>query len=149
MIEEPTTSTTERCEHDRRLRSLTFSFLFGAAIGAGLAVLLAPARGRDIRAGLVARARRSRERASETLDRGRAAIDRTRAHVKDQRDHVSRAVSEGREAMSDIRARSERALETIGQEAAGAVSDVKTAYRDVRADLAGSRSGPQPGTART
>jgi len=137
MIEEPTTSTDNTHEHDRRLWSLTCSFLTGAAIGAGLAVLLAPAGGRDIRAGFVAGARRGRERTSEALDRGRAAVDRTRVLVEDERDHVSRAVSEGRDAMADIRARGERALETIGQEAAGAVADVKATYRNVRSDLAG------------
>lgn len=139
MIERPTMSTTGACASDGPLRPLTCSFLLGAAIGAGLGILLAPASGRDLRAGLAAGAGRGRERAAEALDRGRAAADRARVLVDDERDRVSRAVSEGREAMADIRARSERALQTIAQEAAGAVADVKAAGREVRANLAGSR----------
>lgn len=143
MSAQPTTSTSA-FGPDHHLGALTCSFLVGAAIGAGLGLLLAPASGRDIRAGIASRARRGREQAAAALDRGRAAADRTRALVDDERNHVSRAVSEGREAMADIRARSERALEAIGQEASGAVADAKAAGRDVRANLRGSRGGPLP-----
>ena len=125
-------------QHSGRLGSLMLSFLFGAAAGAGLAVLLAPARGRDIRAQLAERTRQGRAQAGQKLERGRAALDRTRAHVKDQTRHFSRVLSEGRGAMADIRARGGQALETISQEVGGAVSDAKAAYRSARGDGKGT-----------
>jgi len=139
------TSTIETEETEARevggwTRSMTCSFLCGAAAGAGLAVLLAPARGRDIRAQAAAKARQSLDQASQTLERGRVAVQRTRSHVKEQTRHVSKVINEGREAVAEIRARGERALEAIGEEVTGAVADAKAAFREVRTDGNGTAS---------
>ncbi len=136
-----TTSTLREYGADHPVLSLACSFLAGAALGAGLGLLAAPQSGRETRADITARARRGRERAAEAMAQGRAAADRARVLVEDERGRAARVVGESREAMADIRARGERALQAIGTEAVGAVADVKAAGRDVRATLRGQRDG--------
>jgi gas vesicle protein len=131
------TSTIDTREHHTTVGVAACAFLCGAMTGAVLTALFAPARGRDMRQRLVAKARESRDRASAALARGRGVVDRTRAHLRDQAEHASRAVAEGRAAVADVRDRGERALDSIHHEAAQAVADAGAAYRDVRSVIAG------------
>jgi hypothetical protein len=71
------------------------------------------------------------------VERGSAAVDRARGHLSDQTRHVSRAVAEGRAALTDIRERGEQAFDHIREEAAEAVDDAKAAYNSVRAEIKG------------
>jgi gas vesicle protein len=110
------TSTDTGHASDTRL--VVCSFLCGALTGAAVALLLAPARGRETRERLAVKAREGREQASKVLD------------------HASQAVSEGRAALADIRERGERALQNIRHEAAEAVAEARTAYRSARSEAA-------------
>lgn len=118
----PFAADTHRARH--RGGAVACAFVVGAAVGAGLGVLYAPAAGRRVRADLADKARRGRDEASrlaaELRERGRAAAD----HVVS---HAARAAAESREAMADVRARKDRAVGTLGHEAAAMVADVKAA----------------------
>jgi gas vesicle protein len=57
------------------------AFVAGAAVGAAVALLFAPAAGGDTRQYLGQRAREGRDRAAEAARQGRDAINRTRADV--------------------------------------------------------------------
>lgn len=94
------------------------SFLCGAMTGAAVALLLAPARGRELRDRLAATAREGRGQASKVLD------------------HASQALSEGRAAIADIRERGEQAMQSIRQEGAEAVAEAKTAFKRSRTENA-------------
>jgi gas vesicle protein len=115
------------------------SFMLGAMAGTGLALLLAPASGRDTRARLAGAAKKGRDQTAEMLERGRGAVTRARACVGDQTRHASRAVAEGRQALSDMRDRGTQALGTIGQEMTAAVADARAAYKDERSRPADRR----------
>jgi gas vesicle protein len=119
--------------------TLVCSFLCGALTGAALAALLAPARGSATRERLLARAREGRTQATQVLERGREALNRTRSLVSDEARHAARLMSEGREALADIRERGGEALGHMREEAAGAVTDAKAAFKDVRRKVKGSR----------
>src|SRR5712692_501515 len=121
------TTTNEPPDYGGRGWLAVSSFLCGALMGAGLAVLLAPTRGRETRERLAARAREGRDRASEAWVQGKQAFDRTRDYLDDQRGRASRVVAEGGAALVDMRERGEKALEDIRHEAAGAVADAKAA----------------------
>lgn len=85
--------------------------LAGAAIGAAVALLYAPMRGRETREMLGERFHEGMNRASAAIDRGRelAAQGRDLAHqgrglVSDARDAVSQAVADGRDAYRRVKA---------------------------------------------
>jgi gas vesicle protein len=126
-------------EHAGNTGTLVCSFLCGALTGAALATLLAPARGSATRERLVARAREGRTQATQVLERGREALDRTRSLVSDEARHAARLMAEGREALADIRDRGGEALGHMREEAAGAVTDAKAAFKDVRRKVKGSK----------
>jgi gas vesicle protein len=73
------------------------AFLLGAVSGAALALLYAPATGRDTREYLSERAREGRERAAAAAEKGREA-------VKQGRETLATAVERGREAYQKTRA---------------------------------------------
>ncbi|HUU36409.1 MAG TPA: YtxH domain-containing protein [Vicinamibacterales bacterium] len=125
MSNEPKTLPDDTHGYDPGGGPVMCAALLGVAVGAGLAILFAPASGRDLRTELTARARRRYDEASEVLERGRTAVEQTRAHV-------SKVAAEGRETIADLRARKERTLETLGHEAAAAVADVRAAFRGAR-----------------
>jgi gas vesicle protein len=72
------------------------AFAIGAAAGAALALLFAPASGEETRRKLAEKAREGRERAEGLAREGREYFNR-------QRDNLSAAVDRGREAFEQAR----------------------------------------------
>jgi gas vesicle protein len=72
------------------------AFLVGAVAGAAVALLYAPATGRETRELLAEKAREGRERAAEAAAKGREAVARGR-------ETVATAVERGREAYQQAR----------------------------------------------
>jgi gas vesicle protein len=77
--------------------SVMLAFLVGAVAGAAVALLYAPAEGRETREFLGEKAREGRERAAQAAARGREAMNRGR-------DTLMNAVERGREAYEQARA---------------------------------------------
>ena len=78
--------------------SILLAFLLGAVSGAALALLYAPAPGRETREFLGEKAREGRARAAEAAARGRDAISQGR-------ETIATAIDKGREAYQQARAR--------------------------------------------
>jgi gas vesicle protein len=78
--------------------SVLLAFILGAVSGAAVALLYAPASGRETREYLGERAREGRARAAEAAEKGRDAI-------KQGRETLSNAVERGREAYQQARSR--------------------------------------------
>ena len=78
--------------------SILLAFLLGAVSGAAVALLYAPASGRDTRDYLGERAREGRARAAEAAAKGREALTQGR-------ETLSNAIDRGREAYQQARAR--------------------------------------------
>jgi gas vesicle protein len=76
--------------------SVMMAFLLGAAAGAAVALLYAPAPGEETRRKLADRAREGRDRAEGLARDGREYLNR-------QRDHLTSAVERGREAFEQAR----------------------------------------------
>jgi gas vesicle protein len=76
--------------------SVVLAFLVGAVAGAAVALLYAPATGRETRELLGEKAREGRDRANEAAARGREAMNRGR-------DTVANAIERGREAYQQAR----------------------------------------------
>lgn len=76
--------------------SVMLAFLVGAVAGAAVALLYAPAAGRETREFLGERAREGRDRATEAAAKGREAIGRGR-------ETVATALERGREAYQQAR----------------------------------------------
>jgi gas vesicle protein len=72
------------------------AFLVGAAVGAAVALLFAPAPGQDTREYLAEQARTGRDRAAEAAKQGREIISR-------QRETLGTAIEKGREAYQQAR----------------------------------------------
>jgi len=85
--------------------SVLLAFLLGAVSGAAVALLYAPATGRETREYLGERAREGRERASEAAQKGRDVIDRGREAINQGRETLSTAIDRGREAYQQARGR--------------------------------------------
>ena len=83
------------------------AFVWGALIGAGVALLFAPKSGRETRDGIIGGARRIRETAEETVSRVQGAvtgtIDGVRQQVNDRIDSARDAMEAGRRAARDTR----------------------------------------------
>ena len=79
--------------------SVMLAFLVGAVAGAAVALLYAPATGRETREFLGEKAREGRERATEAAAKGREAINRGR-------ETVATALERGREAYQQARSAS-------------------------------------------
>jgi gas vesicle protein len=58
-----------------------FAFITGAAVGAAVALLFAPAKGEETRDYLGQRAREGRERATEAARQGREMVNRSRENL--------------------------------------------------------------------
>jgi len=78
--------------------SVLLAFILGAVSGAAVALLYAPATGRETREYLGEKAREGRARAAEAAEKGREAI-------KQGRETLSTAVERGREAYQQARSR--------------------------------------------
>jgi gas vesicle protein len=78
--------------------SVLLAFLLGAVSGAAVALLYAPATGRETREYLGERAREGRDRATQAAERGRQAINQGR-------DTLNAAIERGREAYQQARTR--------------------------------------------
>jgi gas vesicle protein len=76
--------------------SILVAFLVGAAAGAAVALLYAPAAGQETRRRLAERAREGRDRAASLAREGREFFDR-------QRENLSAAVDRGRDAFDEAR----------------------------------------------
>lgn len=72
------------------------AFLVGAVAGAAVALLYAPATGRETREFLGEKAREGRDRANEAAMKGREAVNRSR-------ESVASAIERGREAYQQAR----------------------------------------------
>ena len=72
------------------------AFLLGALTGAAVALLFAPAAGRETREFLGERAREGREKAAEAAKQTRELFNR-------QRENIASAIERGREAYLDAR----------------------------------------------
>ena len=80
--------------------NILLAFLLGAVSGAAVALLYAPASGRDTRDYLGEKAREGRARAAEAAAKGREALAQGR-------ETLSSAIDRGREAYQQARARDE------------------------------------------
>jgi gas vesicle protein len=78
--------------------SVLLAFIVGAVSGAAVALLYAPAPGRNTREYLGERARQGRERASAAADKGRDI-------VQQGRETLTTALDRGREAYQQARSR--------------------------------------------
>ena len=80
--------------------SVMMGFVLGAIVGAGVALLLAPATGEETRGKVADAARRLRTKAGPMVDRARETMT-------DLRDDAMSAVESGREAFKQTAQRSE------------------------------------------
>jgi gas vesicle protein len=71
--------------------AVLLAFIAGAAVGAAVALLFAPASGTETRAYVNRRAREARDRATEAAEHGREVFNR-------QREHITTAFDRGRQA---------------------------------------------------
>jgi len=78
--------------------SILLAFILGAVSGAAVALLYAPATGRETREFLGEKAREGRDRANEVAQKGRQAINQGR-------ETLSTAIERGREAYQQARSR--------------------------------------------
>lgn len=78
--------------------SVLLAFVLGAVSGAAVALLYAPATGRETREYLGEKAREGRERAVAAADKGREI-------VQQGRETLNNAIDKGREAYQQARAR--------------------------------------------
>jgi len=76
--------------------SVLVAFLVGAVTGAALALLYAPATGRETREFLGEKAREGRERATDAAETGRQVIE-------DSKETLAQAIERGREAYQQAR----------------------------------------------
>jgi gas vesicle protein len=78
--------------------SILLAFILGAVSGAAVALLYAPATGRETREYLGERAREGRQRAAE-------AAEKSREFINQGRDTIANAIERGREAYEQARGR--------------------------------------------
>ena len=83
--------------------SILLAFILGAVSGAAVALLYAPATGRETREYLGERARESRARAAEAAERGRQVVEKGRQVVNEGREVIANAIERGREAYQQAR----------------------------------------------
>jgi gas vesicle protein len=76
--------------------TVMLAFLIGAAAGAAIALLFAPASGKDTREYIGEKAREGKEKAAE-------AARQARETVKSQRDGLGAAIERGRQAYREVR----------------------------------------------
>ncbi len=117
-------------------------FLWGALIGAGVALLMAPRSGAQTQADIRAGVRRVRASAEETFGSARQSVTRTRDRLEDRLDSVRDRVEERTERVRDV---ADRARRTTG----GAREEIERRLADARDAQSRSRETPEaeaPGT---
>jgi gas vesicle protein len=87
--------------------SVLLAFLLGAVTGAAVALLYAPATGRETREYLGEKARQGRDRASDAAVRGREMVKQGREMLDQGRQTLNTAIERGREAFQQARTRDE------------------------------------------
>ena len=75
--------------------TVLLAFIAGAAVGAAVALLFAPAAGSETRAYVNRRAREARDRAAEAAEQGREIINRQREHLTTAFDRARQAQRRG------------------------------------------------------
>jgi gas vesicle protein len=75
--------------------SVLLAFIAGAAVGAAVALLFAPASGTETRAYVNRRAREARDRATEAAEHGREVFNRQREHITTAFDRARQAQRHG------------------------------------------------------
>jgi gas vesicle protein len=75
--------------------TVLLAFIAGAAVGAAVALLFAPAAGSETRAYVNRRAREARDRAAEAAEQGREIINRQREHLTTAFDRARQAQRQG------------------------------------------------------
>jgi len=106
------------------------TFVIGALLGAGVALLFAPRSGRELREGIADGARRLRETAEEKVrgvqDAVNDTIESVRRQVSDRVDAARDAIDAGREAARESRAEMERRI----RETRAGYESARRAYED-------------------
>src|SRR5436189_6159974 len=87
--------------------NILLAFLLGAVSGAAVALLYAPAAGRETREYLGERAREGRVRATEAAEKGRQVVEKGRQAVNEGREVIVSAIERGREAYQQARGEGE------------------------------------------
>lgn len=120
------------------------TFLLGLAIGAGAALLFAPASGEETRARLQDEARRAGRRVKdmtdEFTDELTDRVERTRSAVDDRVSRAREAVTSRARAVGDAASAGREAALQARVELERAVSDSKRAYADSRRAFRESRT---------
>jgi gas vesicle protein len=75
--------------------TVLLAFIAGAAVGAAVALLFAPAAGSETRAYVNRRAREARDRAADAAEQGREIINRQREHLTTAFDRARQAQRQG------------------------------------------------------
>ena len=75
--------------------TVLLAFIAGAAVGAAVALLFAPAAGTETRAYVNRRAREARERAAQAAEQGREILNRQRENVTTAFDRARQAQRHG------------------------------------------------------
>ena len=75
--------------------TVLLAFIAGAAVGAAVALLFAPAAGTETRAYVNRRAREARDRASDAAEQGREMFNRQREHITTAFDRARQAQRHG------------------------------------------------------
>lgn len=83
--------------------SILLAFLLGAVAGAAVALLYAPASGRETREYLGERAEEARAKAAEAAAKGREVLNQGREVLNQGRETLTTAIERGREAYQQAR----------------------------------------------
>jgi gas vesicle protein len=111
-------------------------FLWGLAIGAGLALLLAPMSGEEMRANIRTRGKRLKdlaaEKAEELEDLVAGGYEKARARVEAGLDSAKQRVHEGRQVAHDVVEAGRGAALTAREELEKRLADARESRRGAR-----------------
>ncbi len=111
-------------------------FLWGLAVGAGLALLFAPMTGEELRANLRSRGGRLKELAAETVDELEEMVsggyERARARVEAGLETARQRVQDSRQAAHDVVEAGRGAATTAREELEKRLADAREARRAAR-----------------